>query len=75
MARSAQRTQMHTPNLDNLAENGIRFQNAYTCQPVCGPARSALFTGLYPHSTALMFWKRVSLLLEIIRSSSVSSSR
>ena len=42
--------QMHTPNLDNLAENGIRFQNAYTCQPVCGPARSALFTGLYPHS-------------------------
>ena len=34
---------MHTPNLDRLAENGIRYQNAYTCQPVCGPARSALF--------------------------------
>ena len=41
---------MHTPNLDRLAENGIRYQNAYTCQPVCGPARSALFTGTYPHS-------------------------
>lgn len=41
---------MHTPNLDSLAERGIRYQNAYTCQPVCGPARSALFTGIYPHS-------------------------
>ena len=41
---------MHTPNLDRLAENGVRYQNAYTCQPVCGPARSALFTGTYPHS-------------------------
>ena len=42
--------QMHTPNLDALAESGTRFQNAYTCQPVCGPARSAIFTGTYPHS-------------------------
>ena len=41
---------MHTPNLDSLAERGVRYQNAYTCQPVCGPARSALFTGIYPHS-------------------------
>lgn len=41
---------MHTPNLDALAAGGIRYQNAYTCQPVCGPARSALFTGMYPHS-------------------------
>lgn len=41
---------MHTPHLDQLAEQGIRFDRAYTCQPVCGPARSALFTGLYPHS-------------------------
>lgn len=32
---------MKTPNLDRLAEEGIRYENAYTCQPVCGPARSA----------------------------------
>jgi len=42
---------MHTPNLDHLAAQGMRFDRAYTTQPVCGPARSALFTGLYPHST------------------------
>lgn len=41
---------MITPCLDKLSEEGIRFTNAYTAQPVCGPARSALFTGLYPHS-------------------------
>jgi uncharacterized sulfatase len=41
---------MHTPNLDRLASEGVRFERAYTCQPVCGPARSALFTGTWPHS-------------------------
>ena len=42
---------MQTPSLDRLAAQGIRFDTAYTCQPVCGPARTALFTGLWPHST------------------------
>ncbi len=41
---------MKTPALDKLASEGVRFDRAYTCQPVCGPARSALFTGTYPHS-------------------------
>lgn len=41
---------MNTPRLDRLASQGVRFERAYTCQPVCGPARSALFTGTYPHS-------------------------
>ncbi len=41
---------MHTPCLDRLAAEGMRFTSAYTCQPVCGPARAAIFTGVYPHS-------------------------
>lgn len=41
---------MKTPCLDALAAGGVRFDKAYTCQPVCGPARSALFTGMWPHS-------------------------
>lgn len=36
-----------TPNLDRMAEEGTLFQNAYTCQPVCGPARACLQTGRY----------------------------
>ena len=36
-----------TPHLDRLASEGVIFQNAFTCQPVCGPARACLQTGLY----------------------------
>jgi uncharacterized sulfatase len=36
-----------TPNLDRMAAEGVRFENAFTCQPVCGPARSSLQTGRY----------------------------
>ncbi len=47
-------TRMKTPNLDRLAAEGIRYENAYTCQPVCGPARSAIFTGIFPHSSGMV---------------------
>jgi uncharacterized sulfatase len=40
-----------TPNLDALANEGIRFEYAFTNQPVCGPARSILQTGKYPTET------------------------
>lgn len=36
-----------TPNLDTMAEEGVRFEYAFTCQPVCGPARACLQTGKY----------------------------
>lgn len=44
---------MITPNLDRLASQGVRYDNAYSCQPVCGPARSAIFSGLAPHSNGV----------------------
>ncbi len=40
-----------TPNLDRLAAQGVRFQYAFTPQPVCGPARSCLQTGKYATQT------------------------
>ncbi|HLH72487.1 MAG TPA: sulfatase-like hydrolase/transferase [Chloroflexota bacterium] len=36
-----------TPNLDRMARQGVRFANAFTCQPVCAPARACLQTGKY----------------------------
>ncbi len=36
-----------TPNLDRMAGDGVRFEHAFTCQPVCGPARACLQTGKY----------------------------
>ena len=39
---------LKTPNLDKLAENGIRFSSMYSASPVCSPSRAALLTGKYP---------------------------
>ena len=36
-----------TPNLDAIAEEGTLFENAFTCQPVCGPMRACLQSGVY----------------------------
>lgn len=40
-----------TPNLDAMAKHGVLFKNTFTCQPVCGPARSCLQTGRYATET------------------------
>lgn len=40
-----------TPNFDRLAKAGTFVPNSFTAQPVCGPARSILQTGLYPTTT------------------------
>lgn len=38
-----------TPNLDKLASEGVRFQNAYVPYSVCSPSRATFLTGLHPH--------------------------
>jgi choline-sulfatase len=40
---------IQTPNIDRLAEQGTRFNNAYTNCPICVPARASLATGYYVH--------------------------
>ncbi len=40
----------HTPIIDNLAKNGIRFQHMYTA-PLCGPSRAMILTGRYAFRT------------------------
>ncbi|HZS09698.1 MAG TPA: sulfatase-like hydrolase/transferase [Blastocatellia bacterium] len=37
-----------TPNLDRLAQQGVRFSSAYSASPVCTPTRCAFITGRYP---------------------------
>lgn len=43
-----------TPNLDHMAEEGIRFTNFYVAQAVCGASRAALLTGCYPNRIGLL---------------------
>lgn len=44
-----------TPVLDGLAARGVAFEEAFTVQPVCGPARASLQTGQYP--TRIGCWR------------------
>jgi arylsulfatase A-like enzyme len=39
-----------TPNLDQLAKQGVRFERAYSAYPLSGPARASLITGRFPHA-------------------------
>lgn len=45
-------SEIRTPNLDRLAEEGIRFTQAYNCARCC-PTRASLLTGLYPHQAGI----------------------
>jgi arylsulfatase A-like enzyme len=38
----------HTPHIDHLAKQGMRFGSAYCAQPICSPSRAALLTGKTP---------------------------
>lgn len=40
-----------TPNLDKMAEEGVKFEYAFSPQPVCGPCRALFQTGKYPTDT------------------------
>lgn len=40
-----------TPNLDRLAAQGLRYENAWSNAPVCAPARTTIISGMYPPST------------------------
>lgn len=40
--------EVHTPNIDRLAEEGIRFSQFYVNSPICSPSRAAVMTGQYP---------------------------
>jgi len=41
---------VHRPNYEKFASEGVKFTRAYTCCPLCGPARRSMLTGLFPHN-------------------------
>jgi arylsulfatase A-like enzyme len=47
-ALTGQTTEFQSPNLDILAQQGVRFSNGYVAASVCSPSRAGLMTGQYP---------------------------
>jgi len=46
---------VRTPNLDRLAAGGVRFTRAYCPDGICVPSRTAMFTGLHPRTTGVLY--------------------
>ncbi|MEQ9289609.1 MAG: sulfatase [Cyclobacteriaceae bacterium] len=44
----------HTPNLDRLSAEGVKFTKAYCQYPVCGPSRASFMSGLYPQTNSVL---------------------
>ena len=55
--------QARTPNLDRLAGDGIRFDQAFAAAPVCGPSRSAILTGCFPPAIGTMHMRTLATTL------------
>jgi len=45
---------IETPNIDRLAREGVRFQNAFATTPLCSPSRASLLTGQYAHTNGII---------------------
>ncbi|NQX38311.1 choline-sulfatase [Pedobacter steynii] len=45
---------LHTPAMDKLAANGVRFTKAYCAQPLCTPSRTSIFSGKMPFETGFV---------------------
>lgn len=53
---SAGNKEIHTPHLDKIAQEGIRFENFFCASPVCSPARLSIFTGKIPSQHGVHDW-------------------
>lgn len=52
----AENREIRTPNLDRLAETGIRMENFFCVSPVCFPARASILSGRIPSQHGIHDW-------------------
>lgn len=56
-----------TPRIDQLAREGVLYENAFASAPVCAPSRSTLITGVYPVSMGTQHMRSTYPIPELIR--------
>ena len=49
-----------TPRIDALADQGMRFTNAYSASPVCSPTRASIMTGKHPARLHMTIWREAA---------------
>ncbi len=49
-----------TPSIDALADEGLRFTNAYAASPVCTPTRASILTGKHPAKLRMTIWREAA---------------
>jgi len=57
--------QTKTPHIKKLASSSVSFLKAYSNNPICGPSRSSLISGIYPHNSS-NFWQESWLKNEVL---------
>ncbi|MCB9767713.1 MAG: sulfatase [Candidatus Omnitrophica bacterium] len=50
-----------TPNIDRLADSGVRFTQAYSASPVCTPTRASIMTGKHPARLHMTIWSEAAI--------------
>ena len=56
MLGCAGNSEIHTPNLDRLADHAVRFSEAYCPNAMCSPCRASVLTGLMPSQHGVHTW-------------------
>lgn len=58
---------VQTPNIDNLADQGIIFNRAYTSTPICTASRASILTGLFPQTNGTVALDKNSFIQNIVK--------
>ena len=59
-----QNSKIATPNIDSLADEGMRFRDAHAPGPLCHMSRYGLMTGEYPFRTDVTVWPKEPIIKE-----------